>query len=212
METPSHVWVKPKRAKPPHPTALKLLEATIELLDQVPIDAVTLAMVLERSQVSQGSIYHHFEDLPNLVEEAAVHRYTRGLKESLAVLATLLDSTDAADFRQRAEVLLVVSNQQERRSRRMERLDVLGALRSRPRLAAAVGRAQHDVLKEQAGYLAEAQRRGWIRADVDPMALSTLLAAMTFGRVVDDVSERPIDADLWTDIAVRAVFAVAFPD
>jgi len=212
MKTPSYVWVKPKRVKPPHPTALKLLETTVELLDEVPIDAVSLAMVLERSQVSQGSLYHHYEDFADLVEKAAVHRYTRGLRESLVAMGALLDCADVADFRRQAELLLVMSNNQARRRNRLERVDVLGSLRARPRLAEAIGRAQREVTAEQAEYLAEVQRRGWIRADVDPMALSTLIAAVIFGRVVDDVSEQPIDPDLWTDIAVRALFAVAFTD
>ena len=212
METPSHVWVKPKRSKPPHPTALKLLEVTVELLDEVPIDAVSLAMVLERSQVSQGSLYHHFEDFADLVEKAAVHRYTRGLNESLVGMAMLLECADADELRRRGRALLVVSNEQARRRNRLERVDVLGALRSRPRLAAAIGRAQREVIEQQAGYLAELQRRGWMRGDVDPMALSTLISAVIFGRVVDDISEQPIDPDAWTDVAVRAVWAVAFPD
>lgn len=121
MKTPSYVWVKPKRVKPPHPTALTLLETTVELLDEVPIDAVSLAMVLERSLVSQGSLYHHFEDFSDLVEKAVVHRYTRGLRESLVSMAALVDCTDIADFRRQAELLLVASNDQARRRNRLER-------------------------------------------------------------------------------------------
>lgn len=77
MDTSSYVWVKPKRRRPPHPTAVKLLEITVDLLDEIPIDALSIAAVLERSGVSHGSLYHHYADFPDLVEQAAVHRYRR---------------------------------------------------------------------------------------------------------------------------------------
>lgn len=70
MDTSSYVWVKPKRRRPPHPTAVKLLEITVDLLDEIPIDALSIAAVLERSGVSHGSLYHHYADFPDLVEQA----------------------------------------------------------------------------------------------------------------------------------------------
>ena len=212
METPSYVWVKPKRRRPPHPTAVKLLEITVDLLDEVPIDAVSIAAVLERSGVSHGSLYHHYADFPDLVEQAAVHRYTRTLRQSLVAVAGLLECTDAADFRKRALELVVVSNDRSRRPNRLERMDVLGALRSRPRLAEAIARAQHEITAEQAGCYAELQQRGWVRNDLDPMAMSALVQAVILGRVVDDISEHPVDPELWTKAAVRAIAAVLFPD
>lgn len=197
--------------KGPHPTAVKLLDAAVELLDEVPIDAVSLAMVLDRCGVAQGSLYHHYEDLADLIEKAAVRRYSRGLLESLAALRALLECNDAAEFRRSAELLLVESNEQRRRPNRLERLDVLAASRTRPQLASAIGKAQRDVIEQQAVCLAELQRRGWIRPDVDPLVVSTLVAVVIFGRVVDDLSERPVDPALWSDVAVRAIFAVVYP-
>jgi hypothetical protein len=108
--------------------------------------------------------------------------------------------------------LAVMSNDQSRRPNRLERVDVLGALRSRPRLAEAIARAQHEITAEQAGYYAELQRRGWVRNDLDPMAMSALVQAVILGRVVDDISEHPLDPELWTKAAVRAIAAVLFPD
>lgn len=210
--TPPYVWVKPKRERPPHPTALKLLDVTVALLDEVPVDALTLAMVLERSDVSHGSLYHHYEDFPDLVEKAAVHRYTRGLRESLVAVAALLECADATEFRRRAVELIRASHDRARRPNRLERVDVLGALRSRPRLAQAIGRAQREITEEQAEHYAELQRRGWMRADVDPVVASTMVQAMILGRVVDDISEQPVDDRHWTEAAVRVVSSLLFED
>lgn len=53
--------------------------------------------------------------------------------------------TDAADFGKRALELAAVSNDRSRRPNRLERMDVLGVLRLRPRLAEAIARAQHEI-------------------------------------------------------------------
>ena len=67
------------------------------------MESLSISMILERTGVSHGSLYHHFDDFPDLVEKAVVHRYTRSLKESLQVIDALLECTSADEFRQRVE-------------------------------------------------------------------------------------------------------------
>jgi AcrR family transcriptional regulator len=196
----------------PHPTATLLLETAVALLDTTAIDGVTIAKVLETSGVSYGSLYHHYSDISDLIEQAVVFRYTRGLLNSLAVVRSLLDSHDSADFRRRAEELIEQSISPERRPNRLERVEIIGALHGRPRLVALLAQAQQDITNEQAEIYREFQRRGWIRSDADPVALSAFVQAMTVGRIVDDIALHPVDADRWYDVAIRAFRAVLFPD
>jgi hypothetical protein len=42
-------------------------------------------------------LYHHFVDLPDLVEQAVAFRRTRRLRESLVEVRSVLDSADTAD-------------------------------------------------------------------------------------------------------------------
>ena len=195
----------------PHPTAEVLLRTTVELLDTVPIDSVTISMVLERSGVSAGSLYHHYSDISDLVEQAVVLRYSRGLRDSLAATRDLLESGDADDFRRRTERLLEFTITPERRKNRLDRLEVLGALHSRERLRGLIARAQQEITNEHAELLATFQQRGWISGDLDPVALSEFMQAMIFGRVVDDVTENPVPQDRWFEVAIRAFRAILFP-
>lgn len=198
--------------RPRHPTALKLLDTADELLGSMAIDEVGVTMVLERSGVSHGSLYHHFEDFPDLVEQAVVRRFEAGLTESIEIVRGLLESTDAADFRRRAEGVVVALHSAERRRYRMGRLEVLGSTHSRPRLAELIGAAQRAHLEEQGALFAEFQRRGWLRADLDPMAVSAFTSATYFGRTVDDIAGGVVDPDRWTEVAVKAIGAVLFPE
>lgn len=53
-----------------HPTATRLLETVDVLLDDLPIDDLTVQLILERSGVSYGSLNHTYLDIVDLVEQA----------------------------------------------------------------------------------------------------------------------------------------------
>lgn len=195
-----------------HPNARKLLDTTVELLNDTAIERVTLARVLQRSGVSNGSLYHHFEDFQDLLEQAVVVRFTRGLDESIAAIGDLLASADAGDFRRRTEEVIKIFHAQNRRPYRMARLETLGALQGRPRLAERIGRAQSESNRKQAEYLAEFQRRGWVRNDFDVDAIAAFLNATFIGRVADDIAAAHVDPREWSRVAVAAISAVVFSD
>jgi AcrR family transcriptional regulator len=206
---------RPTRGRPrisPHPTATLLLDTAVELLETVTVDAVTIPLVLGRSGVSAGSLYHHYDDISDLVEQAIVRIYTRRLKESVEAVRTLLHATDATDFRQRTENLITRSVDPDLRKNRLERVEALGALQGRPRLVARIATAQQQITDDQAAVIAECQQRGWVRTDLDPVALSAYIQAMILGRVVDDVAEHPVDRELWNAVAIRAFRAILYAD
>lgn len=196
----------------PHATATLLLDTAVEFLATVSVDQVTTTMIVERSGVSYGSLYHHYEDISDLVEQAVVYVYTRRLKESVQAMRGLLDASDAADFRQRSEDLITRSISPEMRKNRLERVEAIGAMQGRPRLVARIAKAQQEITDEAGAVVKEYQERGWARADLDPVAVAAYLQVMTVGRVVDDIAERPIDRQVWNDVALCAFCAILFAD
>jgi hypothetical protein len=66
----------------PHPTATLLLDTTVGLLETVPVDELTIAMVLERS----GPLHHHYDDISDLVEQTVMRTYTRRLNSHQSAL------------------------------------------------------------------------------------------------------------------------------
>ncbi|MFZ9017103.1 MAG: TetR/AcrR family transcriptional regulator, partial [Ilumatobacteraceae bacterium] len=206
--------IRKTRGRPrqsPHPTAEALLRTTVELLEVVAIDDVTISMVTERSGVSTGSLYHHYTDISDLVEQAVILRYTRALRESIMGVRELLDASDARDFRRRTERLLELTITSERRAERLVRVEVLGALSGRERRAERVARAQQEITDELAALLTTFQQRGWIPEGLHAVALAEFIQGMILGRVVDDVTENPVSQDHWFDVAIRAFRAVLFP-
>lgn len=169
-------------------------------------------MVLQHSGVSNGSLYHHFDDFQDLVEHAIVQRFTKGLNDSHAAIAQLLDLTDEKEFRERVKEIVFTFHHQNRRPFRMTRLETLGALTSRPRPAERIGGAQFESNMTQAGYFKELQKRGWLRSDLDASAISTFMTATFLGRVVDDIASEHIDPAEWTRVSWVAFEAILFSD
>ena len=53
-----------------HPTSKRLINSTIELLQEFLPEEISTDLVLQHSGVSRGSLYYHFEDLSDLLETA----------------------------------------------------------------------------------------------------------------------------------------------
>lgn len=195
-----------------HPNAQVLLDTALDLLAELPVEQVSLSMVLERSGISNGSLYHHFDDFQDLIEQAVIQRFTQGLNDSLVAIAALLEIADPDEFRRAVERVILMFHDQGRRPFRLARLETFGASRSRPRLAEGIARAQYEATLKQAEYLQEFQQRGWLRSDLDMVAVSTFMTATFIGRVVDDIAPEHIDPDHWSEVALAAFRAILFPD
>lgn len=200
----------PVRRTTEHPTRLALLEAIHALLLEHPPEAITIGMVLERSAVSRGSMYHHFEDFPDLVETALVQRFGRGVDSTIAALAA---STETA--RTRAAVLEAIrritaqSQQPERRAMRLERAKLIAYAGSNARLAAKLAAEQDRLTDALTALFRIAQAKQWMNDRFDPHAAAVLVQAYTLGRIVDDVVDRPVDPAAWNaliDTLVDRVF------
>ena len=76
--------------KTTHPTKSALIECAADLLDKYRFDEITVEMVLDRSNISKGSLYHHFEDIYHLLEAAMIVRYARYVDTNIAALQALL--------------------------------------------------------------------------------------------------------------------------
>ena len=60
-----------------HPTKRLLVETVVAMLETKKPNEILAEEVLESSGVSKGSMYHHFEDLQELVETAQLMRYSK---------------------------------------------------------------------------------------------------------------------------------------
>ena len=80
-----------------HPTKKLLVETVVNLLDSQRPSEILAEDVLEISGVSKGSMYHHFEDLQELVEIAQLIRYSKWIDASIQFMTTNVLSANSRE-------------------------------------------------------------------------------------------------------------------
>lgn len=198
--------------RPTHPTKQLLIDTVLRLISTVPVEQLTCDEVLRESGVSRGSLYHHFEDYPDLIEHALATRFAASVDASIQTFATAVRTSNSADdFRLKVLAFNRDTQSPQRQATRLDRVVAFASAANSPRFREVLATQQQRLTDAQADAIAEAQERGWVRADVDSHALAVFVQAYTLGRVVDDVSVHPVDADAWAkligEVLERTFFA-----
>jgi len=181
-----------------HPTKTALIEATRELLESHPRKEISTEQILTKSGISKGSLYHHFEDLEELIEAAILLRYTEWVDGSIEAITQVLRAVKSPDDVYNSLVAITKQTQSPaRKPDRVYRAEVLGAAASSPRLAKNLGAEQQRLTDALADLVRETQAKGFFHEDIDPQVLAVFIQAYTFGKVVDDYSENPMNPDNW---------------
>lgn len=208
VEQPSRA----RRQRPMHRTKATLIDTTVRLLEQMPLEKITADLVLAESGISRGSLYHHFEDLADLHEHALARRFGAIVDASIVQVREVLETaTSTRDIRKVVGAVNERIHDPQRARLRADRFLVVAEAVRSERFRATFGREQERLTLAQAEMFRAAQERGWFRSDFDPTAAAVLVQAFTLGRVVDDVSSNPVDPEAWTslinDLIVRLFLA-----
>ena len=181
-----------------HPTKTILIDTTRELLDSLARTDISTDQILSKSGISKGSLYHHFEDLDQLIEAAMLLRYSEWVDKSIgAITETLRSAKSPEDVHIRLSAITVQTQDPKRRVDRLYRAEVLGAAASSPRLAKSLGVEQQRLTDALTDLVREVQEKGFFHKELDPHVLAVFIQAYTLGKVVDDFSENPINPDSW---------------
>jgi AcrR family transcriptional regulator len=181
-----------------HPTKVQLLETAVALIDEFGPQGFTVDALLEKSGISKGSLYHHFLDFSDVIEQAQVIRFSRYVDEDIRLLVTTLSVANSPDdLRQRFESIVLAASSPERANARSDRATIVGLARHSEKFAKSLSVEQQRVTDALADIAREAQEKGFIRKDVDVRVLATFLQAYTLGFVLNDVTVSPISSQEW---------------
>ncbi len=182
----------------PHPTRVALLDVTKRLIAEYGTDGFTVEMVLSESGISRGSLYHHFEDFPDLVESALVEVNRAYVESSIELTARALAAVTSRDeFMAAINLVTSTLHSEERFKARIDRVRMIALCADSPSFRQKFGEAQAELVDNLTEVIRDAQERGWARADFDPKALATFMSAYTIGVTLNDVSADPISFESW---------------
>jgi AcrR family transcriptional regulator len=191
-----------------HPTKEKLIATMVSLMDEHALSNIQVDDVLRESNISKGSLYHHFENFEELVEAALISRFAASVDLSIELVGSAVnDARSAEEFVSKIIEVTTVTQGRDRSKFRLERARVIGLSVNSPNLLEALEKEQDRLTAAMADIVREAQEKGWVNKTFDAKTIAVFMQAYTIGRVIDDVAsdDQHIDSGDWNDVVNEAV-------
>lgn len=184
-----------------HPTKTRLIETTAELISERSPSELQVDEILEKSGVSKGSLYHHFEDLSELLEAAQVLRYARWVDRSIGFIVPLLSAAKTRDdiIASLAQVTEYTQGP-DYRATRFERARTLSNSQASPRFEKMLGVEQDRLTTALEDLVIEAQNKQLFRAELNPRVVAVFIQSYTLGKIVDDIVPTSITPAQWNQL------------
>ena len=193
-----------------HQTKKALLDTVLQLLESKPADQIAVDEVLQVSGISKGSLYHHYEDYPDLVEDALVFRYARYVDLSMDLMKPMLEEPkNKEDFFEALKVLTRKTQSERNAQNRQERAELLGQAGHNERLKRKLGSEQKRLTDELNSYMQRAVEKGFFDKTLDTEAAALFIQTYTLGLILNDITETPLDKERWNEHIDR-VLKMAF--
>lgn len=187
-----------------HPTRQALISTVVELLQTKNPENLKVDEVLSHSGISSGSLYHHFRDLPDLIDHAMVARYADDVDASIDVLEQIVaNATDRESLSAQIRALTVATTSPERHLQRFVRAQAMTRATTHDRFRSALAPEQERLTNAIANLVRILQSKGFFDSSVDPVAASMFIQAYSLGFVINDVSGHPVSPDAVIAMVMR---------
>jgi AcrR family transcriptional regulator len=189
-------------------TRARILNAAIEMMEAGGESSVRLSAIAEAMGIKEPSIYHHFTNRTELINAAYVEWYWQCLKTKIPIEAMMVLVESKDDYVRAVRKSMEWSYQPERHHARAIRLSVLGAAQRNHELAVAINDINKKFLATIADAALVAQQKGWLRTDLDPMAIAYWLHGQIIGRAVAEMDPGHVDLAKWDKVSFEAVLSL----
>ena len=196
---------------PLHPTAQKLVDAVIEMLEETSYNNIKSENVLARSGISRGPMYHHFENFDDLIETAQTQIYARYAGGAVvAIRSVIAKQIDPWIARNEIGTLLRIKANQSTKILRWQCLGVLHNAASVQNFRYKLWETQEAINQEWIKTYQICLERGWADPSLDPRVFAYMMQSFIMGRVYDDMAPMKIDQEDWVQMGFRLIDVFLF--
>ncbi len=184
-----------------HPTRQRLLTAVVEMMDDTPPEDIHSEYVLQETGISRGSLYHHYEDFTELLEDAMLYRFSAGVEASTGAIQSIVaSSNNQEEFLTLLEGVTRATQSRELADSRFDRARMLAMAQYNHRFRAKLAKVQDRLTDALTECFAQAQDKGWLNQNFQPRTGAIFIQAYTLGKLVDDVSDTQMDDSDWENL------------
>jgi AcrR family transcriptional regulator len=196
-----------------HPTKTLLIETAVKLLDTQLPHEIAVDEILEKSGISKGSLYHHFEDLAELLEEAQVVRYADWVDRSIELIVSIISKAKTKeDLFAGVKRMTKLTQSAEFKNFRYERARTIGNSQGHERFQKLLAIEQERLTTGLSDVIREVIEKGFFDKKLNPQVLAIFIQSYTLGKIVDDVVTNPINPQEWDDFIDRMVYKSMFSE
>ena len=195
-----------------HPTKRLLLETVIKLLDTKKPEEILSDEVLQMSGISKGSMYYHYKDWYEIIEDAICERFGRYVDRSVELCENAINKSKTRD--DLVNFLKQVTRETQKSEQlaiRYARVQAIAMASQSDRMKKKLGAVQERLTESLEDLFREAKERGWAKEGMNPRAVAVLVQAYTFGHVIDDFTPEHMEIEAWYRLIDQVVEDVFFP-
>ena len=194
-----------------HPTKTLLIETAVMLLDTQLPHEIAVDEILEKSGISKGSLYHHFEDLAELLESAQVARYANWVDRSIELIVSIISKAKTKDdLFAGVKQMTVLTQSNDFKSYRYERARTIGNSQGHERFQKLLAVEQERLTSGLTDVIREVIEKGFFDKNLNPQVLAVFIQSYTLGKIVDDIVTNPVDQLDWNEFIDQMVFKSMF--
>ena len=187
-----------------HPTKARLIETTVELMDTKLPSEIAVDEILEKSGISKGSLYHHFEDLGELLEAAQVSRYAVWVDRSISLIVPVLSAAKTRDdIIEGLRRITEFTQSPDYKGTRFSRARALANSETSERFQRALGSEQDRLTTALQDLVEEAKNKGLFREHLDSRVVAVFIQSYTLGKIVDDIVPQPMGQSNWNNFILE---------
>ena len=196
-----------------HPTAIELVKTVELLLNLKRADEITTEEVLKQSGISKGSLYHHFADLPDLIETTLIYRYSKWIDLSIQRMSALLNTAKTPKALKEALFQITFATQKESlKDVRIERARIFAQAQNNARLSEKLVTETERMTTSLEDLVREVIGRKLFKPNLNARAIAVFIQAYTLGALVNDFTNNKVSFEDWTSLINQIIGEVFIND
>lgn len=196
---------QPKQARAKTTVELVITETTRSLA-RGGETAVRIQEISKATNVSIGSIYHHFGDRDGLIRATYVHQFAGSVREDIGNVKRFMAKMHSVqEIIEHYDDMINFLVSHFGRLPASERAAIIGNTTGRPLLRNALAQVQNELTNSLTEVMVLLQDRKMLKSHISPRAAAVIALGLLHGRVIAELDTNPVAEADWNQAMLSAL-------